>query len=120
VKDIPFYSVCEHHMIPFHGKAHIGYLPHDTIVGLSKLPRLIEMYTRRMQNQERITKQVAEELQTRLQPRGVMVVMEAEHLCMSMRGIQKAGAQTVTSYLTGVFKENDKGIKTEFLRLIGK
>jgi GTP cyclohydrolase IA len=111
--------VCEHHMVPFHGLAHVGYLPDEgRIVGLSKLPRLVDMYSRRLQNQERITKQVAETLEQYLRPKGVMVVMRAEHMCMSMRGVAKAGAATTTSCVRGVFKDNDKGAKTEFLKLL--
>jgi GTP cyclohydrolase I len=118
VTDIPFYSVCEHHMVPFHGAAHIGYIPDETIVGLSKLPRIVDMYSRRLQNQERITKQVVECIEELLNPKGVMCVMNAVHMCMCMRGARAAGSQTTTSKVTGIFKENDKGAKAEFLRLL--
>jgi GTP cyclohydrolase IA len=108
VKDIPMYSTCEHHLVPFHGAAHIGYIPGDDgrVTGLSKLARLVEVYARRPQVQERMTSQIADALSEVLTPRGVIVVIEAEHLCMAMRGIRKPGASTVTSAVRGLFREN--------------
>ena len=108
VKDIPIYSVCEHHLVPFMGKAHVAYIPNSDgrITGLSKLVRLVEAYARRPQVQEQLTSQVADELVASLAPRGVLVVIEAEHLCMSMRGVQKPGTTTVTSAVRGLFREN--------------
>lgn len=106
VKDIPFYSMCEHHFVPFHGKAHVAYMPNGSVTGLSKLARLVEAYAKRPQMQERLTAQVADALDDRLQPLGVLVVVEAEHLCMSMRGVKKAGAQTVTSAVRGIMQSN--------------
>jgi len=106
VKDIAVYSVCEHHLLPFHGVAHVGYIPNDSghITGLSKLARLVDVYARRPQVQERLTSQVADALEERLSPRGVIVVVEAEHLCMSMRGVRKPGSRTVTSAVRGAFR----------------
>ena len=103
VKDIPFYSVCEHHLVPFHGEAHVGYIPNATgrITGLSKLARLVDVYARRPQVQERLTSQVADSLMEILEPTGVIVVIEAEHLCMAMRGVRKPGARTITSAVRG-------------------
>ncbi|MBO0803922.1 MAG: GTP cyclohydrolase I FolE [Nocardiopsaceae bacterium] len=108
VRDIELYSTCEHHLVPFFGQAHIGYIPNEKgkITGLSKLARLIDVYARRPQVQERMTCQVADALMRVLEPRGVFVVLEAEHLCMSMRGVHKPGAKTVTSAVRGIFKEN--------------
>lgn len=106
VKEIPFYSMCEHHLVPFHGEAHVAYLPQGRVTGLSKLARLVEGFARRPQMQERLTAQVADCLQERLQPLGVMVVVEAEHLCMSMRGVKKPGATTVTSAVRGLMESN--------------
>ncbi len=108
VKDIPMYSTCEHHLVPFHGTAHIGYIPGDDgrVTGLSKLARLVDVYARRPQVQERMTGQVADALQEVLKPRGTIVVIEAEHLCMAMRGIRKPGAITVTSAVRGIFRDN--------------
>ncbi len=105
VKDIPFYSVCEHHMLPFHGQAHVAYLPAGKIVGLSKIARVVEAYARRLQIQERLASDIADCLMRSLKPRGVMVILEAEHLCMTMRGVQKAGAITTTSVLRGIFRQ---------------
>ena len=116
VQDIPVRSVCEHHMLPFVGVAHVGYLPDDRILGLSKLARVVDLYSRRTQTQERLTKQVAEHLQTQLEPRGVGVVIEAEHTCMSLRGIRAVGARTVTSTLFGALRE-DAASRAEFLAL---
>ena len=118
-RDIEFFSTCEHHMLPFFGKAHIGYLPKDKIIGLSKLPRLIEVFARRLQNQERLTSQVAQGLMDILSPKGVGVVIEAKHLCMMARGVEKQNAMVTTSTLQGLFKKNSE-TRTEFLRLIGK
>ncbi|MBO0821296.1 MAG: GTP cyclohydrolase I FolE [Nocardiopsaceae bacterium] len=108
VRDIEMYSMCEHHLVPFFGRAHIGYIPNEKgkITGLSKLARLVDVYARRPQVQERMTCQVADALMRVLEPRGVFVVLEAEHLCMSMRGVRKPGAKTVTSAVRGIFKEN--------------
>ncbi|MGH8944729.1 MAG: GTP cyclohydrolase I FolE [Acidimicrobiia bacterium] len=106
VREIPFYSMCEHHFAPFHGQAHVAYMPRDRVTGLSKLARLVEGYARRPQMQERLTAQVANCLDERLNPLGVLVVIEAEHLCMSMRGVKKPGAMTVTSAVRGVMEEN--------------
>lgn len=119
VKDIEFYSLCEHHMLPFFGKAHIGYIPDKKIIGLSKIPRIVEMYARRMQNQERLTNQVAEELNNLLKPKGVGVVLEAHHLCMMARGVEKQHSRITTSSVRGSFKKN-MNTRLEFLRLIGK
>jgi GTP cyclohydrolase I len=106
VKDIPLYSTCEHHLLPFHGQAHVGYIPNTDgrITGLSKLARLVDLYSKRPQVQERLTSQVADALMRRLEPRGAIVVIEAEHLCMSMRGIRKPGSRTVTSAVRGMFQ----------------
>jgi GTP cyclohydrolase I len=108
VRDIPLYSLCEHHLVPFMGKAHVAYIPGEDgrITGLSKLARLVDSYAKRPQVQERLTAQVADEIERTLTPRGVLVVIEAEHLCMSMRGVRKAGASTVTSAVRGLFREN--------------
>ena len=108
VKDIPMYSTCEHHLVPFHGVAHIGYIPGENgrVTGLSKLARLVEVYARRPQVQERMTSQIADALADVLKPRGVLVVIEAEHLCMAMRGIRKPGSSTVTSAVRGIFRDN--------------
>jgi GTP cyclohydrolase IA len=106
VRDIPFYSNCEHHLVPFHGKAHVAYIPQGRVTGLSKLARLIEGFARRPQMQERLTAQVADTLMERLEPLGVMVVIEAEHLCMSMRGVRKPGSITVTSAVRGSLATN--------------
>ena len=108
LRDIPFYSTCEHHLVPFHGVAHIGYIPGDDgrVTGLSKLARLVEVYARRPQVQERMTSQIADALADVLKPRGVLVVIEAEHLCMAMRGIRKPGSTTVTSAVRGMFRDS--------------
>jgi GTP cyclohydrolase IA len=108
VRDIPLYSLCEHHMVPFSGRAHVAYIPgaDGKITGLSKIARLVDGFSRRLQVQEKLTVQIADALETTLDPRGVMVVIEAEHLCMSMRGIQKAGSTTVTSAVRGLFRQN--------------
>jgi len=119
VKEIPFYSMCEHHLVPFFGHAHIGYVPNGKVCGLSKLARLVEVVSRRPQLQERIVTTVADVLYKELAPHGVMVVVEAEHLCMSMRGVKKPGTVTVTSAIRGIF-ENDHSLRAEFLSLIGR
>ena len=108
VKDIPMYSTCEHHLVPFHGVAHVGYIPGEDgrVTGLSKVARLVEVYARRPQVQERMTSQIADALSDVLKPRGVLVIIEAEHLCMAMRGIRKPGATTVTSAVRGIFRDN--------------
>jgi len=118
VKDIEFYSLCEHHLLPFFGKAHIGYLPDGRIVGLSKLCRLVDVFSRRLQVQERMTFQIAEILEKHLQPKGVGVVIEAQHLCMQMRGVEKQHSQAITSAMLGGFR-NRLSTREEFLKLIG-
>ncbi len=122
VKDIEMYSMCEHHLVPFSGRAHIGYIPNEKgkITGLSKLARLVEVYARRPQVQERMTCQVADALMRVLEPRGVLVVLEAEHLCMSMRGVRKPGAKTVTSAVRGVFRESARSRAEAMSLLFGR
>ena len=118
VKDIDFYSLCEHHLLPFFGKAHVAYIPNGKITGLSKIARVVDVYARRLQVQERMTTQIKECIQKTLNPLGVMVVIEAEHLCMQMRGVQKEHAITTTSDFTGAFTRPET--REEFLKLIGK
>lgn len=116
VRDIELYSMCEHHLIPFYGRAHVAYIPDGRIVGLSKLPRVVDVFARRLQVQERLTEQIAQALTDILEPRGVGVVVEAYHLCMMMRGVQKQNSRTITSALRGVFRDDAK-TRDEFLRL---
>jgi GTP cyclohydrolase I len=117
VKDIEFYSLCEHHMLPFFGKCHIGYIPNGKVFGVSKLARVVDMFARRLQLQERLTREVAETLWNSILPEGVGVVMEAQHLCMLMRGVQKQNSKMVTSCMLGSFR-NEPETRAEFLRLI--
>lgn len=118
VKDIELYSLCEHHMVPFVGKAHVAYIPNGTIVGLSKIPRIVDAFARRLQVQERLTKQIKDCIQNTLNPLGVAVVIEAQHMCMSMRGVQKQNSVTTTSAFTGAFLK-DPRTRNEFMTLIG-
>jgi GTP cyclohydrolase I len=119
VRDIELYSMCEHHMLPFFGKAHIAYVPNGRIVGLSKLPRIVEVFARRLQVQERLTEQIAEAIEEVLEPRGVGVVIEARHLCLMMRGVEKQNSVTITSALRGVLRD-DQASRDEFLRLANR
>jgi GTP cyclohydrolase I len=119
VKDIDFYSLCEHHMLPFFGRVHVAYIPNGKVVGLSKIPRVAEMFARRLQVQERLTMQIAETLETVLQPKGVAVVVESIHLCMMMRGVQSQNASAITSSIRGEF-ERDPKTRAEFMDLIGR
>jgi GTP cyclohydrolase I len=119
VRDIKFYSLCEHHLLPFFGKCHVAYIPNGRIIGLSKIPRIVEAFSRRLQVQERMTVQIADFLGDTLNPEGIAVVAEAYHLCTAMRGIKKAEANMLTSSMRGVFKEDER-TRSEFLRLIGK
>ncbi|MDR3475818.1 MAG: GTP cyclohydrolase I FolE [Devosia sp.] len=119
VRDIPFHSHCEHHMVPFFGKVHIAYLPHDGVVGLSKLSRLVEVFARRLQTQENLTAQITDAINEHLGPRGAAVMIEAEHMCMTMRGVHAHGAMTVTHRFTGVFAE-DRTEQDRFFSLVGK
>ena len=116
-KDITFYSTCEHHLLPFYGKAHIAYIPDGEVVGLSKLARTVEVFARRLQLQEQLTGQIADALEKELNPKGVMVMIEAEHMCMTMRGIKKPGSQTVTIVKRGIF-ENNKELEDTFFRML--
>jgi GTP cyclohydrolase I len=117
VKDIDFYSLCEHHMLPFFGRCHVAYIPQGRVIGLSKVPRLVEVFARRLQIQERMTNQIAETIRQKINPLGVAVVMEAAHLCMSMRGVEKQNAFAITSAMLGVFGD-DARTRSEFLELI--
>ncbi len=118
VREIAFYSLCEHHLLPFYGQAHVAYVPDGRVLGLSKLPRIVDAFARRLQVQERLTTEIATAIDSRLHPKGVAVVLEADHLCMMMRGVEKAGSRTVTSSMTGVFRR-DPRTRAEFLGLIG-
>jgi GTP cyclohydrolase I len=117
VKDIEFFSTCEHHILPFFGKCHVGYIPHNKIIGLSKIPRIVDIFSRRVQVQERLTRHIALALQEALAPRGVAVVMEAQHLCMMARGVQKQNAKMMTNVMLGVFRDEDS-TRAEFMRCI--
>jgi GTP cyclohydrolase I len=117
VKDIEFYSLCEHHLLPFYGRAHIAYVPNGKVVGLSKIPRIVDVFARRLQVQERLTQQIAEAIEDAIHPQGVGVVLEAQHLCMMMRGVQKQESATVTSAMLGAFKTQPQ-TRTEFLTLV--
>jgi GTP cyclohydrolase IA len=119
VKDIEFFSLCEHHLLPFFGKAHVAYLPSKRVIGLSKVARLVNMYARRLQIQERMTNQIARALEEKIAPQGVGVIIEARHLCMQMRGVEKQHGQALTSAMLGAFREN-KQTRDEFLALVGK
>ena len=116
-RDIPFYSVCEHHMLPFYGKVHIAYLPEGKVVGISKLARTVEVFARRLQIQERLTGQIADAIMDSLQPAGVLVMAEAEHMCMTMRGIKKPGSKTMTLALRGAFEREEK-LQNQFFRML--
>ena len=117
VKDIEFHSLCEHHMLPFSGKAHVAYIPKGKVVGLSKIPRIVEMFARRLQVQERMTVQIAEFIEEVLEPQGVAVVVEGTHMCMVMRGVKKANASMTTSAMRGAFRKSDK-TRNEFMQLL--
>ena len=119
VRDIEFYSLCEHHLLPFFGKAHVAYLPQKKIIGLSKIPRIVNAFARRLQVQERLTHQISETLQEIIQPAGVAVIIEADHLCMMMRGVQKQSSRTITSSVLGEFRDNPM-TRSEFFQLIGR
>jgi GTP cyclohydrolase I len=117
VRDIEFFSMCEHHLLPFYGKAHVAYLPSEKVIGLSKIPRIVDMFARRLQVQERLTQEIAETLQRVLEPRGVGVVCEAKHFCMMMRGVEKQHSGAITSTMLGAFRDN-KETRSEFLSLL--
>ncbi len=118
VRDIELYSLCEHHLLPFFGRCHVGYLPADRVIGLSKIPRIVDVFARRLQVQERLTQQIAETIRDSIQPRGVAVVIEARHLCMMMRGVEKQNTKMITSAMIGAFRE-DLRSRAEFLSLLG-
>lgn len=117
VKEIEFYSQCEHHLLPFFGRAHVAYVPNGKVIGLSKIPRIIDVFARRLQVQERLTQQIAQAIEDAIQPQGVGVIVEAQHLCMMMRGVEKQGSSTVTSAMLGVFKSQQQ-TRNEFLSLV--
>ena len=117
VKDIEFYSLCEHHILPFWGRCHVGYIPQKRIIGLSKIPRIVDMFSRRLQVQERLTREIAEALENTLDPQGVAVVMEGQHLCMMARGVEKQAPKMTTNVMRGIFRENDS-TRSEFLKCI--
>ena len=117
VKDIDFYSLCEHHLLPFFGKVHVAYIPNDKVIGLSKVPRLVDVFSRRLQVQERLTNQIAETIERKIQPVGVAVVVEATHLCMAMRGVEKQNSFAITSAMLGAFRDRAR-TRAEFLDLI--
>ena len=118
VRDVEFFSLCEHHLIPFFGRAHVAYLPNGRVIGLSKIPRIIDMFSRRLQVQERLTRQIAETVKEILDPIGVAVIMEGQHMCMQMRGVEKQNSLTTTSSMLGKFRESDR-TRSEFLSIIG-
>jgi GTP cyclohydrolase I len=117
VRDIEVFSLCEHHLLPFFGKCHVGYIPNGRVIGLSKIPRLVDMFARRLQVQERLTTQIADTINNKIHPRGVAVVVEAQHLCMIMRGVEKQNSVAVTSSMLGAFKDN-QNTRNEFLNLV--
>ena len=119
VRDIEFFSLCEHHLIPFFGKAHVGYIPNRKVIGLSKIPRIIDMFSRRLQVQERLTHQIADAINSVLNPKGVSVVMEGRHMCMQMRGVEKQNSFTSTSAMSGQFKKSAE-TRSEFLSIINR
>ncbi len=119
VTDIDFFSLCEHHILPFYGKAHVGYIPNGKVIGLSKMPRLVEVFSRRLQLQERLTLQIAQSIEEAIQPQGVAVVTEAQHMCMMMRGVEKTNTNTITSSMRGVFR-TDRLARNEFMEFIHK
>ncbi len=118
-KDITFYSMCEHHMLPFYGKVHVAYIPNDSVVGLSKIARTVNVYARRLQLQEQLTAQIADAFMDNLAPQGVMVMLEAEHMCMTMRGVKKPGTQTVTVVTRGIFEGSER-LQNQFYRMLGR
>ena len=119
IRDVEFFSLCEHHLLPFFGKTHVGYIPNGKVIGLSKVPRIIDMFSRRLQIQERLTRQIAETIQIVLDPIGVAVVMEGRHMCMQMRGVEKQNSLATTSSMLGKFRESDR-TRSEFLAIIGR